>query len=369
MSTAIIMVALIGAVLAVGGFCLLFARPAFLPARRAPDEPPSISVVIPARDEAGNLGRLLTSLNAQSLRPGEVLVVDDQSSDGTAEVARSLGARVVDGVVPPEGWYGKPWACRQGAEAASGEVLLFLDADLELEKDAMARMAAYAVEHPGAVISVCPWHRIERPYEELSVFFNLLMTGGIGAFTRRGRTAGGVGLFGQLMWIPRKCYDEIGGHEGVRNRVLENFHLSRELESRGVERHCFLGRGAVSMRMFPGGYGELVASWSKGFAGGADLTAKTPLVFSALGLTGLMILTVCWLFTPFGDGRSLLILVGVWVVVAMLLFRWMRLVGGFSLWNALLFPVSLLFYQGVFARSLRQQRKGGTVKWKGRDVA
>ncbi|MEP4076960.1 glycosyltransferase [Haloferula sp.] len=363
------MMAAIGGILSVVGFARLFARPAFLPKRKAPQSAPTISVVVPARDEAENLGRLLPSLNGQTLMPKEVLVVDDQSSDSTADVARSFGARVVDGVTPPEGWYGKPWACRQGVEVASGEVLLFLDADVELEEDALARMAAHAVDHPAAVISVCPWHRIEKVYEEFSVFFNLLMTGGIGAFTRRGWAAKGVGLFGQLMWISRDLYDEIGGHGRVRNRVLENFHLSRDFESMGVERHCFLGRGAVSMRMFPGGFDELVASWAKGFAGGAGLVAKVPLILSSLGLTGLMVLMMCGLSSPFGDAKSLAVLVGIWLVVAVILFRWMRMVGKFSLLNALLFPVSLMFYQSLFARSLLQQKRGRTVKWKGRDVA
>ncbi|MEM9236123.1 MAG: glycosyltransferase [Verrucomicrobiota bacterium] len=369
MSALIIVMVVLGTVLTVVGFARLFARPVFLPKAQAPERAPVISVIIPARDEADNLGRLLPSLNAQSLKPREILVVDDQSSDDTAGVARRHGAKVVSGVTPPDGWVGKSWACRQGAEAAEGEVFLFLDADLELEADALARLAAHAADHPSAVISACPWHRIEWPYEGLSVFFNLVMVGGIGAFTRRGWQADGVGLFGQTLWISRACYEETGGHELVRGLVLENLSLAREFESRGIERHCFLGRGAISMRMFPEGYGQLVASWSKGFSRGAGLVAKVPLVLSSLGLTGLMILMMCAFFSPLGDRNSLVVLAVAWLVVTLMLWRWMRLVGGFSLANALLFPISLMFYQGLFARSLSQQRRGGTVKWKGRDVA
>ena len=88
----------------------------------------SVSVVVPARDEARRIGPCLAALRDD---PGvaEVIVVDDRSSDATAEVARSLGARVVEGAELPEGWVGKPWALQQGLEAARGEVVVSLDAD------------------------------------------------------------------------------------------------------------------------------------------------------------------------------------------------------------------------------------------------
>jgi dolichol-phosphate mannosyltransferase len=87
-----------------------------------------VSVVVPARDEAERIGPCLTALRED---PGvaEVIVVDDRSSDGTAAVARSYGARVVEGAELPQGWVGKPWALQQGLEAASGEVVVSLDAD------------------------------------------------------------------------------------------------------------------------------------------------------------------------------------------------------------------------------------------------
>ena len=88
----------------------------------------SVSVVVPARDEAERIRPCLEGLRED---PGvaEVIVVDDRSSDGTAGVARSCGARVVEGAELPEGWVGKPWALQQGLEAASGEVVVSLDAD------------------------------------------------------------------------------------------------------------------------------------------------------------------------------------------------------------------------------------------------
>ena len=82
-----------------------------------------LSIIIPARNEEENLPTLLRSLAAQSVRPGEIIVVDDASTDHTAEVARQNGARVVNSLPLPEGWRGKTWACHQGAQAAAGQKL------------------------------------------------------------------------------------------------------------------------------------------------------------------------------------------------------------------------------------------------------
>ena len=88
-----------------------------------------LSIIIPARNEETNLPKLLRSLTAQSPQPREIIVVDDASTDRTAEVAQQFGARVIRSLPLPNGWRGKTWACHQGAQVATGEMLLFLDAD------------------------------------------------------------------------------------------------------------------------------------------------------------------------------------------------------------------------------------------------
>ncbi len=102
------------------GFLLLGRlRPCARAGAAAP--PLSVSVIIPARNEEHNLPTLLRSLASQAVKPHEILVVDDGSTDRTAEVARQLGATVIASKPLPDGWRGKTWACHQGAQAATGE--------------------------------------------------------------------------------------------------------------------------------------------------------------------------------------------------------------------------------------------------------
>ena len=100
-----------------------------------------VSVVIPARDEAARIGPCLAGL-AEDPDVAEVIVVDDRSSDGTADVAREHGARVVAGAEPPAGWIGKPWALQQGLEAAAGDIVVSLDADTRPRPGLVGALAA-----------------------------------------------------------------------------------------------------------------------------------------------------------------------------------------------------------------------------------
>jgi 4,4'-diaponeurosporenoate glycosyltransferase len=101
---------------------------------------PSISVIIPARNEEHALPNLLDSLSCQLSGEDEVIVVDDHSEDNTKKVAENSGVKVLESLPTPEGWIGKTWACYQGASVASGEILVFLDADTVLEKNGLKNL-------------------------------------------------------------------------------------------------------------------------------------------------------------------------------------------------------------------------------------
>jgi 4,4'-diaponeurosporenoate glycosyltransferase len=326
-----------------------------------------ISVIIPARNEEENLGRLLPSLRKQGFSAHEILVVDDQSEDRTAEVSRENEAIVVRGQPLPEGWYGKPWACQQGARTATGDWFLFLDADTVLEDEALHRIASLSREED-CVHSICPAHRVPTPVEQLSAFFNVIMILGMNAFTLRGHSAKGVGLFGQVMLVSRDQYDAVGGHEPARSEVLENFHLSRHFVEAGYRCRCYLGRGTIWMRMFPDGYRDLVSSWSKGFVSGASNTPRSAVIGISFWLSGLIMATVALTFLP-QAGTAVTVAVLTFYLLGVIQCLWLfRNAGTYSIATSLLFPIGLFFYQSVFFKAILRKRRGEHIQWKGRDV-
>jgi 4,4'-diaponeurosporenoate glycosyltransferase len=322
-----------------------------------------LSIIIPARNEEHNLPTLLRSLASQSIRPREIIAVDDASTDHTSELARQHGARVINSQPLPDGWRGKTWACHQGAQAASGEWLLFLDADTWFEPEGLGRVLAEFNQAGGGVLSIAPHHAVKAPYEQFSAFFNLVMLAGTGAFTLRGDRLAPRGLLGQFLLIERRAYQRVGGHEAVKGRILENFWLAEQLRALGVPLRCRSGRGAFAFRMYPHGWRELVDGWTKGFASGAGQT-PLPLLLLVIGwMTGLMLPLLGLAFA--GDPMRWLAVYG---ICAIQVFWLLRRVGTFHWSTALLYPAPLIFYVVVFTRSVLRSRNKQTVTWKGRQI-
>jgi 4,4'-diaponeurosporenoate glycosyltransferase len=304
-----------------------------------------ISIIIPARNEEHNLPVLLRSIHAQAVRPLEVIVVDDGSTDRTAAVAREWGATVIASQPLPEGWRGKTWACHQGAQAARGELLLCLDADTWFEPDGLAKILA---RYSGGALSVGPYHAVRESYEQLSLFFNLVMTAG---------TVPG-GLFGQMLLVDRESYRRVGGHAAVQGRTLENFFLASLFREAGIPVCSVTGKGMLAFRMYPNGLRELVEGWTKGFASGAGATPKPRLLLIVAWMIGLMLPVVL-----------LPVTVWAWPVYALCAAHvaWVsRRVGAFRWYAAALYPVPLIFFFAVFTRSAL--RSGKQVTWKGRAI-
>lgn len=305
----------------------------------------SVSIIIPARNEEDRLPVLLRSINGQSVRPVEVIVVDDGSTDRTAFVARELGATVITSQPLPDGWRGKTWACHQGVQAARGELLLFLDADTWFAAEGLSKILA---SYTSGALSVGPYHAVQQPYEQLSLFFNLVMTAG---------TVPG-GLFGQMLLVDRESYLHVGGHAAVRGRTLENVFLAALFREAGIPVRSLTKRGVFSFRMYPHGLRELVEGWTKGFASGAGQTPKPVLLLIVAWMIGLMLPVLVLPFTT-------------WAAVAYLLcvahVAWVsRQVGAFRWYAVVLYPVPLLFFFAVFTRSALCS--GKPVIWKGRAI-
>ena len=342
------------------GLALLRKVPVAPPRHTFESDQLRVSVIIPARNEESNLPRLLESLRTAAGPVLQVIVVDDSSSDATAAVARTYGATVIDASPLPKGWMGKTWACNQGALAATGQALFFLDADPQFVPEGYARIIEYFASLPqNTALSLLPFHRTQYWYEELSLFFNLLIAMGAGGFGKLDPPH----LFGQAVLIPKDLYQRAGGHQSVRVEILENLRFSGPVLAAGGKICTLGGRGALQMRMFPHGIGQLRESWQKGFAAAAGMTS--PLVLA---------LSVYWLSTAMSTAILLFVFRGsLWLAVAVLYLLnvlqvawYARQLGSFRWTMAWLYPIALSFYFVVFGQSLWRQRLGKSVTWKGR---
>ena len=322
-----------------------------------------LSIIIPARNEEQNLPTLLSSIAEQSIRPREIIVVDDASTDHTAQIAQQHGARVISSQMLPDGWRGKTWACHQGAQAATGKLLLFLDADTWFEPEGLSYVIAEFKQAGSGVLSLAPHHHVRKSHEQFSAFFNLVMVAGTSAFTLLGDRLVPRGLLGQFMLINRTAYQRVGGHQAVKGRILENFWLAEQLRSQGVPLRCRSGRGVFAFRMYPQGWRELIDGWTKGFASGASQTPLPILLLVIAWMIGLMTVPLGLAFA----GNPLLWLGAYGLCVAQVAGL-LRCVGTFRWSTALLYPAPLVFYFVVFTRSVLRSRSKQTVAWKGRQI-
>ena len=327
---------------------------------------PSISVIIPARNEEKNLPLLLRDLSAQTTAVREIIIVDDMSEDGTARVAQEHGAKLIRLDTNPEGWTGKTWACHNGADAAAGEIFLFLDADVRLGKDGI-RSLVEAFRKAGCAISVQPYHRTEKVCEQFSMMFNLIQIAANGTSLPRPLD---IGLYGPVIFISRSDYEKVGGHESVRSSVVEDMALGTRLREVGVPYRLFIGSPSVSFRMYAGGLRDLLHGWTKNIASGA---ARIPLVlFAAVFFWIASLLSVPIQIIKFSASRNgpwLLIYCALYVVWVIVLALLSRRVGRFKIWTIALYPLLMLVMTGVFIVSAFRKLFGLKVKWKGRDIA
>jgi len=237
---------------------------------------PRVSVILPARNEASHIAECIAAIRASTWPNLEVIVIDDHSSDGTGDLARSAAnddARVK--VIPapdlPPGWFGKQWACQTGAAQSTGSLLLFTDADTRHAPDLVTRLVAAREERGAELMSVAGrqdmrtiWERAVQP----SVYSLILLRyGGTTALERASR-ASDVVANGQCFMISREGYDAIGRHEAVRHFVAEDVMMAQAVWSSGRRVSLVLGIRQLRTRMYDS-LPALMRGWGKNvYAGG-----------------------------------------------------------------------------------------------------
>jgi len=244
----------------------------------APPNAPLVSVIVPARNEAHNIARCVSSILSTTYPNLELVIIDDGSIDDTAKIAREAAegdprARVVTNAPLPDGWFGKQWACATGAKVARGSVLQFTDADTVHGADLVTR-SINAMRHARAqLFSVAGrqelggfWEKVIQP----QIFTILSMRyGGTESVTQATSVSNKIAN-GQCIFVTHDSYNAIGGHASVRTSVAEDLMLAQKFFAARKRVVLMLGLNQLSTRMYAS-LGEIISGWRKNvFAGGLD---------------------------------------------------------------------------------------------------
>lgn len=331
----------------------------------------SLSVIIPARNEINRLQPLLDSLAGQSYKSYELIVVDDQSTDGTDKMAAVAGARVLRTEDLSDRWIGKSFACWTGALAAKGKWLFFLDADTKLETaDSLERIVeSYLMVGASGILSFQPYHQTRHLYESFSALFNIIVMAGMNVFTPWKDKFRSAGSFGPSLICDRDEYFSTGGHEAVSAAIMDDLALGELFMSHNLKVRCYGGRHLISFRMYPEGFRQLFEGWTKNF--GTASQSTHPFVFA---------LIIIWISGGYSTTalliRSLLSGSSVWIITAgaayityMLQLFWQaRRTGNFSTLLLIFYPLLHIFFTVLFLWSLFLTRVLHIVSWRGRKI-
>jgi cellulose synthase/poly-beta-1,6-N-acetylglucosamine synthase-like glycosyltransferase len=327
-----------------------------------PADDDTVSIVIPARNEERNLPMLLDSVMRLDWAALEVVVVDDESTDRTAEIVESYAAletgpriRLVRGKPKPEGWTGKNWACHQGFEASTGKWVLFTDADTAHEPDSLRLAMRRMREHRLDLLTAAPYHRCETFWEKLMGPFHLFLLLGTAAFSEP--KPGRVFAIGQYLLFRKDAYLRQGGHERVKDVLCDDLELARHcLESGG--RYRVEGRSRLyQVRMYDR-FTDFVNGWRRIFRLGfrhARISSSIEIYLVIAALTaGLQFFLADHLT------------IGLMVLSAGIFALIQSRFGNFSIFGVLLLPLSLALFFVVSLLALFDLVIGRSYVWRGR---
>jgi chlorobactene glucosyltransferase len=331
-------------------------------------------VLVPARNEAAVIGQTMDRLRHQDYPNYEVIVLDDRSTDGTAEIVRAVAEedarfRVIEGQPLPAGWLGKNWACHQLSRAATGEVLIFTDADVIWTPQAISRVVGEMQARHADLQTVWPTQITETWSERLVVPLMAFVIVGYLPLLLVHHCPWPVfaAAMGQCLAFRHEAYRAVGGHQALRDNVLDDVTFAKRIKAHGLNLRVADGDHVIRCRMYHRwsevrdgfaknilvGHGDsipfLLLSWAFHW-----LLWLLPWIWLALGWLGTMAYWPTW---PLG-----LILVGVGIRALTAAFSHQRIR------DAVWMPVSTLLMARIAIQSIRWRFGYGGPQWRGRTI-
>jgi cellulose synthase/poly-beta-1,6-N-acetylglucosamine synthase-like glycosyltransferase len=329
---------------------------------------PTLSVLIPARDEERGIERTVRALLAQTYPALEIIVLNDRSTDATGAILASIDdarLRVITGDEPPPGWLGKPWALHQASLHARGELLLFMDADIHYEPDAIAAAVAYlemarleAKSVP--MLSLLPriemrgfWEHVLMPNLAMAVFSFIPLWFANRTRARIFAIGGGPGNL-----VERAAYDAAGGHEALQDSVVDDVALARLIRRSGGRTEAVRADQLVAVRMYHG-LRETIDGFTKNTFAVFGRSYVTMIVVVALSV---VFHVLPYVLAVMGDRRAIATVAAL-TLTRLILFSSLR----YRLDNALLgHPLMVLVWSYIYVRSAWITGVRRQLHWRGR---
>lgn len=336
---------------------------------------PTVSILVPARNEEKNIAACVRSLLAQDYPDFEVIVIDDQSNDATRAILEQIAyaesqLRILDGISPSEGWLGKNWACYQLAQQAQGDLLLFTDADTYHLPQTLRSVVTTLIREQADLLTGFPRQEMHTWGERLLVPF---FTWAFYCFNPLGityslRLPALCDAVGQMMLFRRQAYQAIGGHDSIRASIIDDLALARRIKAAGLRWRVAYIADLIHCRMYRGGREAF-----NGFTKNLFAAFEFRLLSFAFGFAWLAVMfweplavLVLLLFGRAPQARvgELALCIGLSTLIWLIPY-WVQ---GLPLGLAFLYPVTLLANEVAAFQSLRLSLTG-RLTWKNRSLA
>ncbi len=348
------------------------------PSAELPDNPPVVTILVAAKDEEENIGDCIDSLLELDYPQLEFIVIDDRSSDRTADIVRQRAAtdsrlRLVQVSHLAEGWFGKPHAMQTGAAEATGQWLLFVDADCRLSPGSVRAVMRHALDQQGDMLSLWPSLTLRSFAEKL-----LMPTCGslLAVYHRPDRVnnpdSPAAFANGQFILIRSEAFQQVGGFEQVRNVLVEDIAFARHVKHSGFRAITAVSQNIFSVRMYST-FSQVWRGWSRIFSGSFS---SLPNYLVALLLVLLVSFGPYWFTVSSGllaRGQqwqsplwNMLFALGLVQITVMLtvLARFHRMANSPPLY-VLLHPLALLLMFSTLIKGLFIRLGWSRVKWRG----
>jgi glycosyltransferase involved in cell wall biosynthesis len=326
---------------------------------------PMVSVLIPARNEEGNIGNILTDLQKQSYSNVEIIVFNDQSTDRTKEIVEAFTHsdkrfRLVKSEGLPHGWLGKTNACHQLAQNASGEYFLFLDADVRVESGLIESALAQMQKHHLKLLSIFPKQEMKTVAEIITVpLMNSILLSLLPLIlTRESSRPSLAAANGQFMLFEKETYQNLQPHERVKKELVEDILIARLYKANKLKMQCMTGNKTIRCRMYQSfkdatqGFAKNVAE----FFGGSHLVAFLYWVTGTFGI-----------FAVYFGLPVFFIIIFLALVTGINLF--VSLASRQSFWQNLLFAIPRQLLLGAIVLLSYRNKKLKKTRWKGRNIS